>query len=218
MVLYNLCEALRFATVLLAPFLPNTTGKMAEQLGLAESELTFDALTFGARTEYTVHKGEALFPRIDAAKELAELAAAHEAQVKASQEKAAAAEKAAAPAPAAAENIEHQLEVSFDDFCKVELRVAQVLTCETLPESKKLLKMTLFDGERERTILSGIAKWYKPEDLIGRKVGIVANLAPRPMMKGKYVSEGMVMAADMPDGGASVVFFPDDVLPGSAIH
>ena len=96
--------------------------------------------------------------------------------------------------------------------------MAQVLTCENLPESKKLLKMTLFDGERERTILSGITKWYKPEDLIGRKVGIVANLAPRPMMKGKYVSEGMVMAADMPDGGASVVFFPDDVLPGSAIH
>ena len=218
MVLYNLCEALRFATVLLAPFLPDTADKMAEQLGLSAADRAWDDLRFGGKTDYTVHKGDALFPRIDAAKELAELAAAHEAQVKASQEKAAAAEKAAAPAPAAAENIEHQPEVSFDDFCKVELRVAQVLTCETLPESKKLLKMTLFDGERERTILSGIAKWYKPEDLIGRKVGIVANLAPRPMMKGKYVSEGMVMAADMPDGGASVVFFPDDVLPGSAIH
>lgn len=96
--------------------------------------------------------------------------------------------------------------------------MARVLTCETLPESKKLLKMTLFDGERERTILSGIARWYAPTDLIGRNVGIVANLAPRPMMKGKYVSEGMVMAADLPDGGASVAFFPDDVLPGSAIH
>ena len=218
MVLYNLCEALRFATVLLAPFLPETADKMAEQLGLSDADRAWNDLRFGGKADYTVHKGDALFPRIDAAKELAELAAAHEAQVKAAQEKAAAAEKAAAPAPAAAENIEHQPEVSFDDFCKVELRVAQVLTCETLPESKKLLKMTLFDGERERTILSGIAKWYKPEDLIGRKVGIVANLAPRPMMKGKYVSEGMVMAADMPDGGASVVFFPDDVLPGSAIH
>ena len=218
MVLYNLCEALRFATVLLAPFLPDTADKMAVQLGLSDADRAWNDLRFGGKADYTVHKGDALFPRIDAAKELAELAAAHEAQVKAAQEKAAAAEKAAAPAPAAAEGIEHQPEVSFDDFCKVELRVAQVLTCENLPESKKLLKMTLFDGERERTILSGIAKWYKPEDLIGRKVGIVANLAPRPMMKGKYVSEGMVMAADMPDGGASVVFFPDDVLPGSAIH
>lgn len=218
MVLYNLCEALRFATVLLAPFLPDTADKMAVQLGLSDADRAWNDLRFDGKADYTVHKGDALFPRIDAAKELAELAAAHEAQVKAAQEKAAAAEKAAAPAPAAAEGIEHQPEVSFDDFCKVELRVAQVLTCENLPESKKLLKMTLFDGERERTILSGIAKWYKPEDLIGRKVGIVANLAPRPMMKGKYVSEGMVMAADMPDGGASVVFFPDDVLPGSAIH
>ena len=216
MVLYNLCEALRFATVLLAPFLPDTADKMAVQLGLSDADRAWGDLRFGGKADYTVHKGDALFPRIDAAKELAELAAAHEA--KAAQEKAAAAEKAAAPAPAAAEGIEHQPEVSFDDFCKVELRVAQVLTCENLPESKKLLKMTLFDGGRERTILSGIAKWYKPEDLIGRKVGIVANLAPRPMMKGKYVSEGMVMAADMPDGGASVVFFPDDVLPGSAIH
>ena len=89
---------------------------------------------------------------------------------------------------------------------------------EYMKESKKLLKLTVFDGERERTILSGIAKWYKPEDLAGKKVGIVANLAPRPMMGGKYVSEGMVMAADTADGGASVVFFPDDVPTGMRIH
>ncbi len=216
MVLYNLCESLRMAAILLTPFLPSTTVKMAEQLGLPQDSLRFDALTFGAKTEYTVQKGEALFPRIDAAKELAELAAEQEAKAKAAQ---AEAEKQAAAAMAQdAEPIEHLPEITIDDFCKVELRVAKVLTCETLKESKKLLKMTLFDGERERTILSGIAKWYKPEDMIGRNVGIVANLAPRPMMKGKYVSEGMVMAADMPDGGASVLFFPDDVKPGSGIH
>ena len=79
------------------------------------------------------------------------------------------------------------------------------------------MKITVFDGERERLILSGIAKWYKPEDLIGRTVAIVANLAPRPMMKGQYVSEGMIMAANLPDGGASVIFFPDEVQPGSLI-
>ncbi|MBM6915156.1 methionine--tRNA ligase [Gemmiger formicilis] len=215
MVLYNLCEALRYATVMLAPFLPETADKMAVQLGLTEADRRFGELKFGGKTEYTVHKGDALFPRIDMAKELAEL----EARQAAAQAAAKAAEPAPAPQPAApAEPIEHQPEIAFDDFCKVEMRVAQVLTCETLPESKKLLKMTLFDGERERTILSGIAKWYKPEDLIGRKVGIVANLAPRPMMKGKYVSEGMVMAADTADGGASVVFFPDDVPAGSGIH
>ena len=161
----------------------------------------------------TVAGGDPLFPRIDAAKELAEL----EAQKKAQEEAA----KAAAPAPTApvsAEPIEHLPEITIDDFCKCELRVAKVLTCEQMKESKKLLKFTLFDGERERMILSGIAKWYKPEDLIGKHVGIVANLAPRPMMKGQYVSEGMIMAADTADGGASVVFFPESVAPGSEIH
>ena len=147
------------------------------------------------------------------AKELAELAAAQEA-----------AKAAAAPAPApakpepAAEPIRHEPEVDFETFCRVEMLVGQVTACENMKESKKLLKLTVFDGERERTILSGIAKWYKPEDLAGKKVGIVANLAPRPMMGGKYVSEGMVMAADTADGGASVVFFPDDVPTGMRIH
>ncbi|WP_419504981.1 methionine--tRNA ligase [Allofournierella sp.] len=214
MVLYNLCEALRYACVMLAPFLPSTADKMAAQLGLTAADRQYTSLGFGGKADYTVHKGEALFPRIDAARELAELAAGAEARSQA----AAPAAPAPKPQPAEAPAIEHLPEITIDDFCKCELRVARVLTCETLPESKKLLKMTLFDGERERTILSGIARWYAPTDLIGRNVGIVANLAPRPMMKGKYVSEGMVMAADLPDGGASVAFFPDDVLPGSAIH
>lgn len=211
-VMYNLCETLRFAATLLQPFLPDTAPRMATQLGLDVSTMSFDSLVYGKVESYTVAKGEVLFPRIDAAKELAELEAAHQAAVAAAQP-AQPVEK-----PAAAENIEHLPEVSFDDFCKVELRVAKVMDCQQLKESKKLLLLTLFDGEKERTILSGIAKWYAPADLIGKNVGIVANLAPRPMLKGKYVSEGMVMAADMPDGGASVVFFPDDVLPGSAIH
>ncbi len=214
-VLYNLCEVLRVAAVLLTPFLPNTTPKMAQQLGLTAESMRFETLgRFGGLPEpFTVHKGVALFPRIDAAKELAELAAAQEA-----------AKAAAAPAPApakpepAAEPIRHEPEVDFETFCRVEMLVGQVTACENMKESKKLLKLTVFDGERERTILSGIAKWYKPEDLAGKKVGIVANLAPRPMMGGKYVSEGMVMAADTADGGASVVFFPDDVPTGMRIH
>ncbi len=212
-VLYNLCEALRFAATLLQPFMPATSPKMAQQLGLDPASMTCENLRFGTPASYTVQKGDALFPRIDAEKELAELHAAEEAA------RAAAAPKAPAPQPAApAQPLEHLPEITIDDFCKCELRVARVLTCEPLKESKKLLKMTLFDGERERTILSGIAKWYRPDDLIGKNVAIVANLAPRPMMKGKYVSEGMVMAADTDDGGASVIFFPDSVKPGSAIH
>ena len=213
--MYNLCESLRFAATLLLPFLPDTAPKMAAQLGIDAAALSYSNLTFGAPSTYTVHKGDPLFPRIDAAKELAELAAADEEKRKAAEAEAA---RKAAEEAAKAQPIEHLPEIAFDDFCKVEMRVARVTACEKLKESKKLLLLRLFDGERERTILSGIAKWYEPEDLIGKNVGIVANLAPRPMLKGKYVSEGMVMAADLPDGGASVAFFPDDVLPGSAIH
>ena len=95
----------------------------------------------------------------------------------------------------------------------------KVRACERMKESKKLLHLTVFDGERERCILSGIAKWFAPEDLIGKKIGIVANLAPRPMMKGKYVSEGMIFAADTDvDGGCSIAFFPDNTPAGARIH
>lgn len=208
-VLYNLCETLRYASVLLAPFMPATAPEIAKQLGLSADVLSFDSLEFAKPATFTVHKGESLFPRIDAAKELAELAAAEEA-----------AKPKAEPVKveAASKPIEHEPEIAFDDFCKVEMLVGKVTACEAIKESKKLLKLTIFDGERERTILSGIAKWYKPEDLTGKNVGLVANLAPRPMLGGKYVSEGMVMAADTADGGASVAFFPDEVKAGARIH
>ena len=126
--------------------------------------------------------------------------------------------KAAAPAEESTVDFTHEEEIDFDTFCKVELRVAEVRACENLKESKKLLHLTVFDGERERCILSGIAKWFKPEDLIGKKIGIVCNLAPRPMMKGKYVSEGMIFAADTADGGCSIAFYGDDTPVGSRIH
>ncbi|MGN0976385.1 MAG: methionine--tRNA ligase, partial [Gemmiger sp.] len=182
-VLYHLCEALRCAAILLNAFLPNTAPKMMDQLGLGTDALVFDACRYGAQETYTVHKGDALFPRIDVAKEIAYLKAEDEKRQAAAQ--AAQAAKSAAPAPKAdeaAEPVEHEAEIDFDAFCKVEMVVAEVRACERLKESKKLLHLTVFDGERERCILSGIAKWYAPEDLIGKKLGIVANLAPRPMM------------------------------------
>ena len=220
-VLYHLCEALRVSAILLNAYLPTTAPKMMEQLGLDAAGLALENAVYGKQERYTVHKGEPLFPRIDVAKEIAHLKAEDEkrrAEAKAAQKAREEAEaKAAAPA-APAEPIEHEAEISFDDFCKVEMRVAEIRACETLKESKKLLHLTVFDGERERCILSGIAKWYKPEDLVGKKVGIVANLAPRPMLKGKYTSEGMIVAADTADGGCTIAFYPDDAVAGSRIH
>ena len=221
-VLFNLCIALHAVAAFLQPYLPNTAPKMADQLGLTAGEL--DALlredtVAEVRGAYTVHKGEALFPRIDVKKEL-EYLEAEDARQKAAAEaanaaKAAAGQKKEEPA---AEITDHEAEISYDDFCKVELRVAEVRACETLKESKKLLHLTVFDGERERCILSGIAKWYKPEDLVGKRIAIVANLAPRPMMKGKYLSEGMIVAPDTADGGCEVVFYSDNVPVGTRIH
>ena len=222
-VLYHLCEALRVAGILLNAYLPSTAPKMMDQLGLSTADIDLSKAAYGVQETYTVHKGDALFPRIDVAKEIAHLKEEDEkrkAAAEAANKAKAEAEKAAA-APAAEEStvdFTHEEEIDFDTFCKVELRVAEVRACENLKESKKLLHLTVFDGERERCILSGIAKWFKPEDLIGKKIGIVCNLAPRPMLKGKYVSEGMIFAADTADGGCSIAFYGDNTPVGSRIH
>ena len=222
-VLYHLCEALRVAGILLNAYLPSTAPKMMDQLGLSTTDIDLSKAAYGVQETYTVHKGDALFPRIDVAKEIAHLKEEDEkrkAAAEAANNAKAEAEKAAA-APAAEEStvdFTHEEEIDFDTFCKVELRVAEVRACENLKESKKLLHLTVFDGERERCILSGIAKWFKPEDLIGKKIGIVCNLAPRPMLKGKYVSEGMIFAADTADGGCSIAFYGDNTPVGSRIH
>ena len=221
-VLFNLCSALELVAALLQPYLPNTAPKMAEQLGVSADELNAllrDDTMGSLRSAYTVHKGDALFPRIDVKAEIAYLEAEDAKRKAAAEAKAAEAAKAEAhKAEAVAEITDHEEEIDFDTFCKVELRVAEVRACETMKESKKLLHLTVFDGEKERCILSGIAKWYKPEDLIGKRVPIVANLAPRPMMKGKYVSEGMILAADTADGGCAIAFYGDDVPVGTRIH
>ena len=222
-VLYNLAETLRICTVLLQPFMPDTCVKIFAQLNVADEGKTWEsAAAFGTLpVTATLHKGENIFPRIDTAKELAELEALEAAQKAAAQAAQAPAEpEKTETAAASAELIgDHEAEIDFDTFCKVEMRVAEIRACERMKESKKLLHLTVFDGERERCILSGIAKWFAPEDLIGKKVGIVANLAPRPMMKGKYVSEGMIVAADTDvDGGCAIAFYPDNVPAGARIH
>lgn len=217
-VLYNLCETLRYAAVLLQPFLPETAPKIAQQVGFSLDGMNYASLAqFGGLKNVSVKKGDALFPRIDVAKELAEIGVTNESvsieKIDGMPGKQA---EESAPFQSAAPQT-HLPEITIDDFAKCELRVAKVLACERVTESKKLLKLNLFDGERERVILSGIAKWYAPEQLTGKQVAIVANLAPRPMLGGKYVSEGMVLSAEDAQGNVTVVQFPDSVKPGSQL-
>ena len=212
-VLYNLVEALRFVTTLLQAYLPNTTPKIAAQLGYTAEDLKFETLAkFGHLTEVKVAKGEVIFPRIDAAKELAAIAK-EEAEKKAAREAAKAKEEAKAAEPVAEE--EKVAEITYDDFAKVNLIVGEIKDCQPVPKADKLLNNTVWDGKRERTILSGIHEWYEPADLIGKKVIIVDNLAPRKMRG--FVSEGMLLAADMPDGSAKVIFV-DGMEPGSKVR
>ena len=132
--------------------------------------------------------------------------------------------KPAAPKPAPAKPAAPKAEapagpIGIEDFAKVKLIAAKIIACEKVEKSDKLLKSTLDCGNGEtRTVVSGIAKWYKPEDLIGKKIAIVANLAPRPMMKGKYTSEGMIVAADTADGGCEIAFYSDNVPTGTRVH
>ena len=120
-------------------------------------------------------------------------------------------EKAAEKKP----KIEGLAQIGIDDFAKVELRAAKVVACEPIKKAKKLLKLTLDDGEGERTVASGIAKWYKPEDLIGRTVVLVANLKPATLCG--VESQGMILAADAGEDDVRVIFL-EGVPAGSSIH
>ncbi len=201
-VLYNLLESIRIASSLLACFMPTTMPKVWEQIGAAESDVTYEnAGRFGVLpVNVTVHKGDMLFPRIDVEKEIEELNQI----IKNAEPKEE--EPDFTPQPQAEE-------IEFDDFMKVDLRVAKVISCEKVKKSKKLLCLQLDDGMGGRQVVSGIAQWYAPEDLIGKKVIIVANLKPVKLCG--VESCGMICAADMPDGSAKVQF-ADDAYPCGA--
>ena len=201
-VLYNLLESIRIASTLLSCFMPTTMPKVWDQIGAAEDDVTYEnAGKFGVLpANVTVHKGDMLFPRIDVEKEIEELNQI----IKNAEPKEE--EPAYTPQPQADE-------IEFDDFMKVDLRVAKVTACEKVKKSKKLLCLQLDDGMGGRQVVSGIAQWYAPEDLIGKKVIIVANLKPVKLCG--VESCGMICAADMPDGSAKVQF-ADDAYPCGA--
>lgn len=203
-VLYNLLETIRIVSTLLSNFMPTTMPKVWEQIGAAESNITYEnAGKFGVLpADVTVHRGEIIFPRIDVDKEIEELNKIIGSNAKPEEK----ADDGFEPAPIADE-------ITIDDFAKVDLRVALVKDCEKVKKSKKLLCLQLDDGFGGRQVVSGIAAWYKPEDLIGKKVVIVANLKPVKLCG--VESNGMICAADTPDGAASVIF-PDQDLPCGA--
>ena len=203
-VLYNLLETIRIVSTLLSNFMPTTMPKVWEQIGAAESDITYEnAGKFGVLpADVTVHRGEIIFPRIDVDKEIEELNKIIGSNAKPEEK----ADDGFESAPIADE-------ITVDDFAKVDLRVALVKDCEKVKKSKKLLCLQLDDGFGGRQVVSGIAAWYKPEDLIGKKVVIVANLKPVKLCG--VESNGMICAADTPDGAASVIF-PDQDLPCGA--
>ncbi len=203
-VLYNLLETIRIVSTLLSNFMPTTMPKVWEQIGAAESDITYEnAGKFGVLpADVTIHRGEIIFPRIDVDKEIEELNKIIGSNAEPEEK----ADDGFEPAPIADE-------ITIDDFAKVDLRVALVKDCEKVKKSKKLLCLQLDDGFGGRQVVSGIAAWYKPEDLIGKKVVIVANLKPVKLCG--VESNGMICAADTPDGAASVIF-PDQDLPCGA--
>lgn len=196
-VMYNLCESLRIISVLISPFMPETAPQMQRQLGISGDVISYEnSEKWNVTPEgVNVEKGETLFPRIDVDKEIEELNALI------------ASSKDEKP------KIEGLSQIGIDDFAKVELRVCEIKACEPVKRAKKLLKLTLNDGNGERIIVSGIAPWYKPEELVSKKIVCVANLKPAVLCG--IESSGMLLAANIGDDTVKVLFV--DELPIGAM-
>ncbi|MDD4715202.1 MAG: methionine--tRNA ligase [Oscillospiraceae bacterium] len=202
-VLYNLLETLRITTTLLTPFIPVSCAKSWAQIGADASMTTWESAgRFGVLPAAAkVTKGETLFPRIDLKKELAALEAAEKKQASATGEE-------------TSEGVCSL--ITIDDFAKVELKVARVLSCEPVQKSDKLLKLMLDAGENTpRQVVSGIAPWYQPEELTGKNIILVSNLKPAKLRG--VVSNGMILAAGN-KGAATVIFADDSVTPGETVR
>ena len=204
-VMYNLAEVLRQVTILISPVMPNVAAKVWQQLGLdaATAGQDWEALAWGGFPAGTkIQRGEALFPRIDWEKQLAE-------------ENEGAAEESAAAEEPMAEIDPIKPEISIEDFERIDLRVCQVVACEKVKKADKLLQLTVKLGNEERTVVSGIAQYYQPDELVGRQVVLVANLKPAKLRG--IESRGMILAAS--DGDKlQVLQVPAEILPGSIVR
>lgn len=202
-VLYNLLEGIRYLAILLKPYMPDTSKEILSQLNTNvtdyDSLLSFGGLKAGD----SVGEPKVLFSRIDSEKLIAELVAKQEEQQKAEKER--------------IEEIQGITKIGIEDFAKVELKSAEIKACEPVKKAKKLLKLTLDDGSGvDRTVASGIAKWYTPDELVGKKVIVVSNLKPATLCG--VESQGMILAADAGEDAVKVVFLDSSIPNGSKIR
>ena len=209
-VLYTLCELLRVISILIAPFMPDTSKKIQDSIGATEEQCTWESAgKWGVLSKnVSVKKCSPLFPRIDVNKEIEELNKLMEVQ------KQEAAVKNAAEDKKTQEEPENKL-IGIEDFAKVNLTVAKIKECEPVKKSKKLLKLVINDGTNDRVVVSGISQYYSPEELINRNIILVSNLKPAKLCS--VESNGMVLAAESPEGKVNVIFV-DNLIPGSNIR
>lgn len=203
-VIYNLCESIRIISVLISPFIPSTSPKINSQLGIGSDLTAWESIQKFGKTlpGVKVEKGNVIFPRVDIDKKLAEFEAIREEQIRAAQ---------AASLPPM-EPIKE--EITIDDFAKVDLRLAKVIACEKVKGSEKLLKLQVEMGGETRQVLSGISKYFTPEDMVGKTVVLVANLKPAKLMGRE--SCGMILAAENGDK-LSLVTIEGELPTGSRI-
>lgn len=204
-VLYNLVEAISIGAGLLEPFMPETTERILSQLNSKKREYS-ELASWGLYESGSevIKKPEILFARLDSKEVVPKIIEIMK-------------EQASAVAEEKIEDKKEENYITIDDFCKVEMKIGEIIECEKIEESNKLLKSKVKIGDSVRTILSGIAKFYSPEDMVGRKVVVVTNLAPRKMLKGKYVSEGMIVAAEDENGNLGLLSVDKDIQSGANI-
>jgi len=204
-VLYNLSESLRIISVLIKPFMDKTSDEIRRQLGLEDQARWEDSKEWGLLPAGTrVNKGKIIFPRLDVEKELERLNEANQKLIDERSKKKEGGDKAV-----------DQEFITIDDFAKCQFRVAEVIECEDHPKADKLLVLTLKIGDEERQVVSGIKKWYKAEDLVGKKVICIVNL--KPVKLRGVESNGMILAAEDDEGNLSLLTTLEDLKSGAVV-
>lgn len=218
-VLYSLSESLRIISILIKPFMENTSTEIRRQLGITEEAIWDDAKLWNHEMSNIagrkVNKGAVIFPRLEIEKELIRLNEANQKLIDERSGNVEKKEETKVETKEVIEEVEELPEITIDDFAKVQLKVAKVVACEDHPKADKLLVLTLQIGNETRTVVSGIKKWYSKEDLVGKKVIVVTNL--KPVKLRGIESRGMVLAAEDKDGNLSLLSTLSDMEDGATI-